>query len=201
MIEKKLIVFGGAFNPPTKAHLKLALAAMKYIKAEKVVFVPVNDEYKKGDLISIVHRVNMLKTIENKTFQVFVSPSIDNRDPYTIETLRRIREEYGDYEIYFLMGADNLRQIETWYDYEALLKEFKLLVSQRDDLVIDEIINTIEVLRKNAENIYEIPRAVIEKISSTLVRKLIGLRDRKFKSYISEPIYEYILHHDLYLKG
>lgn len=201
MIEKKLIVFGGAFNPPTKAHLKLALAAMKYIKAEKVVFVPVNDDYKKGDLISIVHRVNMLKTIENKTFQVFVSPSIDNRDPYTIETLRRIREEYGDYEIYFLMGADNLRQIETWHDYEALLKEFKLLVSQRDDLVIDEIINTIEVLRKNAENIYEIPRAVIEKISSTLVRKLIGLRDRKFKSYISEPIYEYILHHDLYLKG
>ncbi len=33
--------FGGAFNPPTKAHINLALRTIEECKLDKVVFVPV----------------------------------------------------------------------------------------------------------------------------------------------------------------
>lgn len=46
--EKKkyrIVVMGGSFNPPTLAHLRLMLAAVEAVGAEKGLFVPSNHEY------------------------------------------------------------------------------------------------------------------------------------------------------------
>ena len=43
----KLGFFGGCFNPPTIAHLEIALKAIEIEKLDKVYFVPMGDYYKK----------------------------------------------------------------------------------------------------------------------------------------------------------
>ena len=49
-MKDRIVIFGGAFNPPTRAHLDIATEALYYLDAEKVLFVPVSDLYKKDDV-------------------------------------------------------------------------------------------------------------------------------------------------------
>ena len=57
----KIGFFGGSFNPPSIAHLKLAKKAIKECKLDKVIFVPIGDFYDKEDLAPISDRIQMLK--------------------------------------------------------------------------------------------------------------------------------------------
>ena len=61
--NRKVILFwGGAFNPPTLAHLSFPEYILhEYSEVEKVLFVPVNSLYEKNCLIDNEHRFNMLK--------------------------------------------------------------------------------------------------------------------------------------------
>ena len=59
-MKDRIVIFGGTFNPPTRAHLDIATEALYYLDAEKVLFVPVSDLYKKDDVEISYHRVNML---------------------------------------------------------------------------------------------------------------------------------------------
>ena len=58
---EKIGFFGGCFNPPNNLHIEIANNLIKTKKLDKVVFVPVNDYYKKEGLIGAKHRYNMLK--------------------------------------------------------------------------------------------------------------------------------------------
>ena len=49
---KKYGFFGGSFNPVTKAHVDLALEIVKMFNMDKVIFVPVGDNYNKKGLIN-----------------------------------------------------------------------------------------------------------------------------------------------------
>ena len=44
-MEKRIVVLGGSFNPPTKAHSKLLDTAIKQTDAEFGIFVPSSDNY------------------------------------------------------------------------------------------------------------------------------------------------------------
>ena len=45
----KALMFGGAFNPPTIAHIQLAEYAKKMTKSDVVIFVPTKMTYIKND--------------------------------------------------------------------------------------------------------------------------------------------------------
>jgi nicotinate-nucleotide adenylyltransferase len=51
---------------------------------------------------------------------------------YTVDTVRRFRRAAGrEAEIFFLIGADSLREIETWKDHRALLESCHFIVLPR----------------------------------------------------------------------
>ncbi len=88
------MTFCGCFNPPLNSHLYLAEQLInEYEEIEKVVFVPVNEKYKKVDLTSNEHRYNMLKAVceKNKRFEVSML-EIDTSEPlYTIQRLKGLK--------------------------------------------------------------------------------------------------------------
>ncbi len=105
--KKKIIaVFGGAFNPPTIAHINLAKQVLKKIEnIEKVIFVPVSTKYNKRELASDTDRYNMLKKVcENEEGLEVSSIELDSdRQLYTIETLQKIEEQNPNNYIYFII--------------------------------------------------------------------------------------------------
>ena len=69
----KIGFFGGAFNPPTIAHINLVKEALKEYSFDAIYLVPVNNFYKKQGLIDISQRIDMLNLECKNNSKMFVS--------------------------------------------------------------------------------------------------------------------------------
>ena len=178
MNKAGIAVFGGAFNPPTVAHIDLAKQILKEMKEiEKVIFVPVSTKYNKKGLATDKDRLSMLKNICNdeKGLEVSSIELDSDRQLYTIETLRKMKEQYQDKEIYFVLGTDNLKELETWHTPSKILEEFKILVLERNDDVMEEIIENSKFLKQHKQAFTKLENINKIHLSSTHVRKQIKL--------------------------
>ena len=114
---KKIIMFGGAFNPPLNSHFLLAQQIVNEVEdIDKVIFVPVNIKYEKNEaIISSEDRYNMLKMVcdKNENFEVSRLEIDSNRPLFTIETLDILQKEYPKHQILFATGTDNLKEFDT----------------------------------------------------------------------------------------
>ena len=173
-----IAVFGGSFNPPTIAHVDLAkqiLAKNKDI--EKVIFVPVSTKYNKKGLASDLDRFNMLKCIcdNEKNLEVSSIELDSERQLYTIETLRTIHQQYPNKNIFFVLGTDNLKELQTWHNADKLLEEFKMLVLERDNDVMEKIIENNNILKQHKEAFIKLEKIQRINLSYSYVRNQIRL--------------------------
>lgn len=178
MNKTGIAVFGGSFNPPTVAHINLAKQVLEEMnEIEKVIFVPVSTKYNKKGLASDDDRFNMLKSICNSQENLEVSDLElkSKRQLYTIETLRIIEEQNPGKEIYFIIGTDNLKELETWYKPDELLKNFKIIVLDRGEDNTEDIIEKSEFLKKYKSSFIKLKNMKKMNISSTYIREQLKL--------------------------
>lgn len=198
---KKIIVFGGAFNPPLNSHFSLAEQIVnEYENVEKIIFVPVNSKYQKSEaLLSNEHRYNMLKLVceQNENFEVSDIELKSDRPLYTIETLDILQNQYPNNEIVFTTGTDNLREFDTWHEAEQIVKNFKILVLERDEDSMDDIIALNPFLSANKDAFIKVKENIRSNLSSTFVRDKIR-RGKSIRYLIPEEVYIYIKENKLY---
>ena len=199
--KKKIIVFGGAFNPPLNSHFLLAEQIInEYENIEKIIFVPVNAKYKKSEaLLSNEHRYNMLKLVcdKNEKFEVSTIELESDRPLYTIETLNFLQEKYSQYEIIFTTGTDNLKEFETWHNVNEIIKKFKVLVLERDKDIMENIIALNSFLSANKDAFIKLKENIRTNLSSTFAREKI--RQGKSIRYLTpDEVYNYIKENKLY---
>ena len=129
----RLGVLAGTFNPPTRAHLALAQAALGC--ADEVVFVlPRAFPHKAYGGASFEDRVRMLAAAVGDEPRVSIAASGAG---LFIEIARKCREAYGaGTELLFLCGRDAAERVAGW-DYggegafRRQLDEYQLLVAPR----------------------------------------------------------------------
>lgn len=201
-MKDRIVIFGGTFNPPTRAHLDIATEALYYLDAEKVLFVPVSDLYKKDDVEISYHRVNML----NLAIGNFRRLEIDFTEvdavalTYTYETVEKIKSQYQDKELFLLIGADNLEDFKNWKNQRSIMENCSLLVVNRNNSSIDEIIESNEILTEFKDKIIEAPIEEIE-ISSTEVRNRIASGELEgLENLVDKEVIDYIIENKLYSK-
>lgn len=200
MSKKQILVFGGCFNPPLNSHFSLAEQILnEYKQVEKIIFMPVNSKYQKADLIANEHRYQMLKLVcdNNNKFEVSKIEIEEEKPLYTIETLRRIQEQYPEYEIAFIMGSDNLKQLEKWRKADELVKEFKIYLLERDKDDVEKIIQASKFLKENKTAFMKAKNNITSNLSSTFVRE--KLREGKSIRYLTpDEVISYIIKNNLY---
>ena len=201
-MKDRIVIFGGTFNPPTRAHLDIATEALYYLDAEKVLFIPVSDLYKKDDVEISYHRVNML----NLAIGNFRRLEIDFTEvdavklTYTYETVEKIKSQYQDKELFLLIGADNLEDFKNWKNQRSIMENCSLLVVNRNNSSIDEIIESNEILTEFKDKIIEAPIEEIE-ISSTEVRNRIASGELEgLENLVDKEVIDYIIENKLYSK-
>lgn len=198
---KKIIVFGGAFNPPLNSHFSLAEQIVnEYENVEKIIFVPVNSKYQKSEaLLSNEHRYNMLKLVceQNENFEVSDIELKSDRPLYTIETLNILQKQFPNNEIVFTTGTDNLREFDTWHEAEQIVKNFKILVLERDEDSMDDIIALNSFLSANKSSFIKVKENIRSNLSSTFVRDKIR-RGKSIRYLIPDEVYRYIKENKLY---
>jgi nicotinate-nucleotide adenylyltransferase len=165
-------MLGGSFCPPTIAHLELSKKCVELGLCDKVVWVPVNDAYKKDTNIAAKHRIEMvrltLKDEENITYSLHEQGY--DKMVYTYDSLKMLQAQYPNDRIVFIAGADKLPF--KWFQREALIRDFGFILTDRGDIDCEAEIAKSTILTKYRDNIkifdYD------SDVSSTLVRKEIA---------------------------
>lgn len=200
MNKKVIALFCGSFNPPLFSHFSLAEQLLNNDNnIEKIVFVPVSHKYNKNGLISDEHRFNMLNLICkcNPKFEVSNIEFNSSRQPYTFETMQAMQKKFPEYEIRLIIGTDNLRELNTWYEIEKMLKQFKITVFARDEDNIEEIIKNHDLLSKYSSSFIIANISLRTNLSSTFVRDEIKNK-RSVKYLLPDEIIDYIKENNLY---
>jgi nicotinate-nucleotide adenylyltransferase len=115
-------VMGGTFDPIHHGHLVAASEVAQSFDLDEVVFVPTGEPWQKDDVTESEHRylMTVIATASNPRFTVS-RVDIDRNGPtYTIDTLRDLKSQRPDAELFFITGADAIAQIITWRDHREL---------------------------------------------------------------------------------
>lgn len=196
---KSIVVFGGAFNPVTNAHLQVAEQIVNEYEVDMMLFLPVGNMYEKKDLLDASMRVDMLKAtcINNKKFEVSTIEVIADKHLYTIDTLKILKKQYPEYHICFLMGTDNLKEIHTWKGADEILKNFRIMSISRNGDSVNEIIEGNPLLSSNRNNIVEVKEKIRNDNSSSYVREL-RKQGKSIRYLVPEEVRKYIEKYNLY---
>ncbi len=122
--RRRVGVMGGTFDPIHHGHLVAASEVQAWFDLDEVVFVPTGQPWQKSERqVSPAedrYLMTVIATASNPRFRVS-RVDIDRSGPtYTIDTLRDLRAQMPDAELYFITGADALGSIFTWRDAAEL---------------------------------------------------------------------------------
>ena len=133
--HKKIILFGGSFDPIHTGHLRVAHHALGELAADELIFIPARRSPHKTDLPTPgCHRFAMIeKAIDGVDgFSVSDCELLRPEPSYTLNTVRFFQDQFGsDAILHWLIGADQLTDLEKWYCVSDLLKECRLSVMVR----------------------------------------------------------------------
>ncbi len=128
----KIGILGGSFDPAHKGHLAISKKALKKFNLRSVIWSITNrNPFKKKSSNNLKKRIIFCKKIigKNKSIKVKYFENIINSNK-TIDLLNYLSKDQK-YELFFLMGADNLIYFHKWYKWKNILKKSKLLVFDR----------------------------------------------------------------------
>ncbi|BBA97380.1 putative nicotinic acid mononucleotide adenyltransferase [Actinacidiphila reveromycinica] len=122
--KKRIGVMGGTFDPIHHGHLVAASEVVSLFHLDEVVFVPTGQpwqkEHRKVSAAEDRYLMTVIATASNPQFSVSRSDIDRGGRTYTIDTLRDLRDEHPEAELFFITGADALSQILSWRHAEEL---------------------------------------------------------------------------------
>jgi nicotinate-nucleotide adenylyltransferase len=191
-------VMGGTFNPIHIGHLVTAEEALYAFALREVIFVPAGRPWQKDrtGVAEAEHRylMTVIATASNPRFRVS-RMEIDRTGPtYTVQTLRALRAELGDVELYFITGADAILQILTWKDPEEVLAEARFIAATRPGYDLDRLEKELPEGFGERVHILEIPALAV---SSTDVRRRVAA-GRPVRYLLPEGVARYVEKAGLY---
>ena len=202
MIQKsKVGIMGGTFNPVHNGHLILAEQAREYCNLDEILFMPSGNSYMKGqgEIPDGDTRISMTAlAIEENPHFALSTMEVERKGPtYTCETLAELKKLHPEIEYYFIVGADNLFSIETWWKPEEILAGCTLIVAARGDKEESAIINkAAELKEKYKARILILPERRFD-VSSTEIREKIK-RGESVRYLLPDKVIAYIEKNRLY---
>lgn len=135
----KVAFYLGSFNPPHYGHCEVIRKALEDFKMDKVVVVPaMHNPTKKDKPAPMDLRISWWNKViaGSTTFENKVE--VDNIETqlippyYSYATLHALKNKYCNDEVYMLVGADVMEQINDWMNGGQILKDWDFLVVDRD---------------------------------------------------------------------
>ena len=193
---RRVGVMGGTFDPIHHGHLVAASEVQAWFDLDEVVFVPTGDPWQKTHRVvsEAEHRylMTVVATASNPRFTVS-RVDIERHGPtYTIDTLRDLRAQRPDEELYFITGADALADIFTWRDADELFDYAQFVGCTRPGHEMDD--RTLVAIPADRVTMVEIPALAI---SSTECRERTG-RGEPVWYLVPDGVVQYIGKYQLY---
>ncbi|HOP60213.1 MAG TPA: nicotinate-nucleotide adenylyltransferase [Candidatus Saccharicenans sp.] len=144
-------LFGGTFNPIHNGHLRAAEEVMKYFPLDRILFIPsyIPPHKDQKEVVPACHRWRMVE-IACQGHPKFIPSDLEVKSPgpsYSILTLRKLKELFPDDTFWFIVGSDAFLEIETWKDYNQLLKECSFIVVRRPGFELERLDKVIDKIK------------------------------------------------------
>lgn len=206
---RRIAMFGGSFNPVHAGHMALCRAAQDAFRFDELLLIPDNrPPHKSADeLCPNEDRIAMLKIASSAEPGMRVSRLEYELGgtSYTIRTLRALREQYPDAELYLIVGADMLFTFRQWKDWQGILELATLVAAARNQHDGDGGQTEFAALEEcrvgfggYADRIRLLPHAVVD-VSSTQLREILK-QGQNPGELLPPGVYAYIREHGLYQK-
>lgn len=198
---KRYGMMGGTFNPIHLAHLYIAYEAKETLNLDKVIFmVAGNPPHKKeSSVIDSNYRYDMVK-MAIKDYPGFEISDYEIKKQgysYTYETLKYLKGDEGDVEVFFIAGADSLMDIEKWKNPELVLSNCTFVAFNRGEYNKE----TLEVQKKKLQDKYNSNIILLDisnlDISSSMIRERI-INGKRVDFFMNEKVMKYIEQNNLY---
>jgi nicotinate-nucleotide adenylyltransferase len=183
---------GGTFDPIHHGHLVAASEVAAKFRLDEVVFVPTGQPWQKSNkqVSKPEHRylMTVIATASNPNFTVS-RVDVDRPGPtFTIDTLRDLRTQRPDADLFFITGADALAQILSWKDVDELWSLAHFVGVTRPGHVLDDLGRGEDV------SLQEVPAMAI---SSTDCRARVGAGNPVWY-LVPDGVVQYIAKYKLY---
>ena len=198
---QRIGIFGGAFDPPHRAHRAVAQAALSQLDLDELRIVPTGKAWHKARaLTDATHRLAMCRLAFGDIDGVVIDTcEIDRNTPsYSIETLEHIQAQRPNAQLVMIVGADQLMAFYSWVRYEDILSIAQLAVAPRGQSQGVE-----PQLDLSGVDIDYTPLQIpLDAISATEIRqKSTTLADANGPDSVHPEVARYIAQHHLYSKS
>ncbi|MEO6880941.1 MAG: nicotinate-nucleotide adenylyltransferase [Mycobacteriaceae bacterium] len=195
-MNRRVGVMGGTFDPIHHGHLVAASEVAQRFDLDEVVFVPTGQPYQKPEhTVSPAedrYLMTVIATASNPRFSVSRVDLERDGPTYTVDTLRDLRAQRPDAELFFITGADALAAILSWHKVEELFELARFVGVTRPGYELG--VEHLPPLRPGALELVEIPAM---SISSTDCRTRAA-EGRPVWYLVPDGVVQYISKRDLY---
>jgi nicotinate-nucleotide adenylyltransferase len=196
-------LFGGTFDPVHYGHLLLAEVAREQCDLDEVWFVPaaVPPHKQEAELASGESRAEIIElaVAGNPGFLVSRFELERGGVSYTVDTLRHFRDETPDAELFFIMGADMLRDLPNWREADEVCRLAVPIVARRPGngpLDFECLASIVSPQRLAVFQEYEIEMPQIGLSSSDIRERVAEGRSIRYRT--PRVVQKYIETHGLY---
>lgn len=170
-------VYSGSFNPLHVGHKTVIDTLSNKFDWVYLIVTPQNP-LKETIMTPSKERVKNAKDAlrRNEYLNVIADEIESEMMPpyYTVNTLRKLKEENPLNNYTLAIGADNLTNIKEWFMYQEILLDFGVIVFPRGNEDIEYLENLkFNLLRENPDYKITIEHTITPNISSTEIRNAI----------------------------
>jgi nicotinate-nucleotide adenylyltransferase len=203
---KTILLFGGSFDPPHRAHVELPQQAAKALGADLIAYIPAGRAPHKLDIVQTdpQHRLAMLRLAladqPGEVPTVVLTDEIDrgpDQPSYTVDTLEALHEqlEPGS-KLRLLIGADQLRIFDSWLKPDRIIELAEPVVMVRPPDTREALLADLQPDERNAWAGRLVETDQID-VSSSGIREGTGAGALS-ETDVSPAVADYIDQHGLY---
>ena len=191
--RSRIGVMGGTFDPIHHGHLVAASEAAAELDLDEVVFVPTGrPAFKQHPAVTPAEHRYLMTVIATASNPRFTVSRVDIDRPgltYTVDTLRDLKSQRPDADLYFITGADAVEQILTWKDVDSLWDMAHFVAVTRPGHTM-----SVAGLPEGAVSVLEVPALAL---SSTDCRERARAGEPVWY-LVPDGVVQYIAKHQLY---
>jgi nicotinate-nucleotide adenylyltransferase len=201
--KQRLGILGGTFDPPHVGHLWLAALAADALNLDRVLFMPAaQPPHKGGRLVSrATDRLLMtrLAISADPAFELCPIEMERTGPSYTIDSVTELKRAYPDADLYLVMAADSLAQIDTWREPDRLLAEVEWIVGPRPGVELPDRSGMEEHFGEGASRIHLLDGPALD-VSSSQIRRRVAA-GHTIRYLVARTVEELIIDRGLYRRG
>ena len=202
-----ILIFGGSFDPPHKAHITLPQHVARITKATTILYIPAgNPPHKSRMMTPANHRVAMLElALTDYPQSQIITCEIDRGGTsYTYDTLQHLKAIFpSNQQFRLLIGADMAASFYSWYKPNEIIELAEPIVMIRPPYKPEDILKKLptdlSILERDSWKSRIIPIDQIP-VSSTEIRTLLKEKPNtpELSELLHPEVLSYIQDHKLY---